>query len=169
MIRSPASSSSESSAMAPRVGSPAGTISQTIRGASRAWTSSARLATSRTSGSKSKPTTSWPFSRSRAAMLPPILPRPTMPSFIVFLPLCRLWICGPARGSAGEPHRHDQVAVVRAGLVVGGLPADDRRLGRGGELQPGDVGVDRVQAVQQEAGVEGDLDVVALQCGLQHL
>ena len=29
----------------------------------------------------SKPTTSWPWARSRSAMLPPIFPRPTMPSF----------------------------------------------------------------------------------------
>src|SRR5438309_10121379 len=63
------------------VGSPAGTITQATRGAGSASTSSARVFTSAMSALRSKPTTSWPWRRSRSAMFPPIRPRPTIPIF----------------------------------------------------------------------------------------
>ena len=61
---------------------PAGTITQTARGAASFSASSVRVATSLTSGLWSKPTTSWPAARNRSRMLPPMRPRPTRPSCI---------------------------------------------------------------------------------------
>src|SRR3712207_2282592 len=79
-ITSPGLSSSARSSTVARVGSPAGTITHTTRGALSASTSSSRLSTSRFPGLRSYPTTSWPARRSRSAMLPPILPSPISPS-----------------------------------------------------------------------------------------
>src|SRR4026209_663983 len=62
------------------VAAPAGTITQTVRGASSALTIAAMVRTSETLGSRSKPTTSWPARRRRSRMLPPIYPRRMRPS-----------------------------------------------------------------------------------------
>src|SRR3954470_3360661 len=182
---SPSLSSSPSSSTAARVGSPAGTITQTTRGASSAPTRASRLSTSRLPGWWSKPTTSWPARRIRSAMLPPILPSPISPSCTmssslsasaIRCPSCP--VPGPAAGSAGEAHRHDQVAV--GARPLGGLPlavvrralvhtGQDRRLERAREVHPRPFGVHRGQPVEQERRVEADrqrltveLDVAAL-------
>jgi hypothetical protein len=81
--RSPSLSRSLRAAMVERVASPAGIITQTTFGLGSASTSSSRLPTSRTSGSREKPTTVWPALRIRVRMLPPILPRPMSPMCIV--------------------------------------------------------------------------------------
>src|SRR6478609_6189781 len=80
MMRSPLSIMSASLAIVSRVGAPAGTMTQTTRGASSFLTIAAIVRTSDTLGSRSKPTTSWPARRRRSRMLPPIFPRPMRPS-----------------------------------------------------------------------------------------
>src|SRR5579875_882054 len=78
-------------AMVSSTGAPAGTIIQIARGACRFLTRPSRVETptepaslSRFTASwlKSKPTTLCPPSRRRSAILPPILPRPMIPSSI---------------------------------------------------------------------------------------
>src|SRR4051812_27980452 len=182
---SPSLSSSPSSLTVARVGSPEGTITQTTRGASSASTRASRLSTSRLPGWWSKPTTSWPARRIRSAMLPPILPSPISPSCTmssslsasaIRCPSCP--VRDPAAGSAGEAHRHDQVAVgarplggLALTVVGGGLlhTGQDGGLERTREVHPGPLGVHRGQAVEQERRVEADgqrlaveLDVAAL-------
>ena len=58
MTRSPFSRTSPSLATVSRVGAPAGTMTQTTRGASSFLTIAASVRTSETLGSRSKPTTS---------------------------------------------------------------------------------------------------------------
>jgi hypothetical protein len=87
MIMSPASSSSPSLSTSCWVISPAGTISQTLRGGSSFWTSSSMLlagtapwlsACCRGASAGSNATTSCSESRLiRWTMLPPMRPRPT--------------------------------------------------------------------------------------------
>src|SRR4051795_3931854 len=97
-IASPASSSSASWSIVDCVGSPAGTMSQTVRGASSLETRSSSeeappapcsSAVLTASSEKSNATTSWSESLlMRWTMLPPILPSPTKPiCMTVFLPL----------------------------------------------------------------------------------
>src|SRR3954453_9682673 len=182
---SPGLSSSPSSLTVARVGSPAGTMTQTTRGAVSASTSAGSESTSRLSAWWSKPTTSWPARRTRSAMLPPILPSPISPSCTMSSPLGASRIRCPscpvrrvAAGSAGQPHGHDQVAVAAgpfgrlALVVIGGRlvdPGQDGGLERAGEVHPPPFGVPRGQAVEQERRVEPDrqrlaveLDVAAL-------
>ena len=88
-IVSPLSSSLASLSTVCWVGSPAGTMIQTVRGASSFLTRSASdlaptapflVALATALASKSKATTSWSESRlMRATMLPPIRPRPMKP------------------------------------------------------------------------------------------
>ena len=91
MIASPLSSASPTSATVFSVISPAGTITQTERGAfsaeTRSWTEEAPWAPSpasaaTASGLTSKATISWPSRIRRRAMLAPMRPRPTIPSSI---------------------------------------------------------------------------------------
>ena len=111
MTRSPLSSSSASSATVSRVGAPCGTITQTTRGASSLCTMSARDDASETALLRSYPTTSCPPPRSRSRMLKPILPSPTKPNCIEVAPF--LTPSGGGRASARQPHRHQQVHVIR--------------------------------------------------------
>src|SRR6478736_10064735 len=194
MTRSPGSSRSASLATVSRVGSPAGTMTHTTRGASRALTRAGRVRTSATSGLRSKPTTSWPARRNRSRMLPPILPRPMRPSC-----MSRAFLRGSVRGgsggalrgyaypaavipdgidrtrwvvrcSAGETDRHQHVAVASVGLGVGlGLAGQDGRAARLRERQPAPGGADGVQAVEQELRVERDLDLGTVERGLDGL
>src|SRR6478672_13754230 len=205
MTRSPGSSRSASLATVSRVGSPAGTMTHTTRGAARALTRAGRVRTSATSGLRSKPTTSWPARRNRSRMLPPILPRPMRPSCMsrAFLqgawgdrvrryeatpypaapPIrpsgpglaCRTdracvlgWWVGA--GSAGEADGHEDVAVAGVRLGVGlGLAGEDRGTARLREGQPAPGGADRVEAVEQELRVEGDLDLGTVESRLDRL
>src|SRR5713226_6273678 len=150
------------------VGSPDGTITHTVRGAASRPARPARVGTSLTFGSASYPTTSWPARRSRAAMLPPIRPSPIIPICMApSLPVSPHYV-SRSTGSAAQPDRHQQVAVI--GLLVGGrLAGDQRGLARLGERDPGDVRVDRGEAVEQVGRVEGDLDVVSLEAGVEEL
>ena len=79
-------------------------------------------------------------------------------------------------GSAGQAHRHDQVAVAarplgRLALAVvgGGLvdPGQDGGLERAGEGHPRPVGVHRGQAVEQVRRVEGDRQRLAVELDAQ--
>src|SRR5215210_1975323 len=172
-ITSPGSSSPASSLTVSRVGSPAGTITQTTRGACSVCTSASRLSTSRLPGEWSYPTTSMSARRSRVAMLPPILPSPISPSctggplsvVVGRRPSCATWALPAGRPrSTREPHRHDQVAVAAGaarlrGAVVGALLLDAGEHGgleRAGEVHPRALGVHRRQAVEQERRVEAD-------------
>src|SRR5579883_549710 len=88
---SPFCISGSSLAMVWSTGSPEGTMIQMARGAERFFTRSSRDETPREPASvsfftasalKSNPTTLWPARRRRSAILPPIFPRPMMPSSI---------------------------------------------------------------------------------------
>src|SRR2546426_7783300 len=91
MITSPGDSSFDKASIVDSVGSPAGTITQTWRGAFSALTRSssdpAPLALTASafviaSALRSKATMSWPPRSRRVTMLSPILPSPTKPSCI---------------------------------------------------------------------------------------
>src|SRR5690606_26182279 len=176
MTTSPSPSSPPSSVTTLRVGSPAGTITHTIRGPSsgRAATSSARLATCVTSGRVSYPTTSIPAARMRARMLLPILPRPTSPMRVTMRVLRWGRACGYGAGdlggSAREADRDEEVAVVGRVLAVERvLSGELDRLVRVREAQADEVRPQRAQAVQQELRVERHGDVLADQHGLERL
>src|SRR3954454_19450260 len=169
---SPGLSRSPSSLTVARVGSPEGTITQTTRGASSASTRAGSESTSRFPGLWSKPTTTWPARRIRSDMLPPILPSPISPSCtmqsLLSASAIRCSSCPvrpAAAGSAGESHRHDQVAV--GARPLGGFPlvvvrsrlvhtGEDGGLQRTGEVHPRPLGVHRGQPVEQERRVEAD-------------
>ena len=95
MSVSPAASRPASSAIAASVAAPAGSMTQTARGAASACTSSPRLAACRRALARElrapapdrgrRPTQAWPCRMSRRAMLAPMRPRPTMPICMVSL------------------------------------------------------------------------------------
>src|SRR5690606_37463162 len=69
-----------------------------------------------------------------------------------------------------DPHRHDQVLVRRIGLALERvLPGHHRRLDRVGEGQAGELGAESTQTVEQEARVEADDEVLALEMSFEHL
>src|SRR5688572_19499787 len=110
----------------------------------------------------------------RSRMLPPILPRPMSPS-CMWLPLQVtvvrvLAVLVRLRRSAREADRHDDVAVARVRLAVDLRLAAEHRRARGlREGQPAELGADGAEAVEEEAGVERDLDVGTGERGLHGL
>src|SRR5690606_38354058 len=126
---------------------PAGTITHTNRGVGIVVTRSARVATSITSGLRSKPVTSIPLLRRRSRIFPPILPRPTSP------------ICMGRPISAGA-------GWAAAGICSYQRPAGPRRLARD-EYRPWlvrvfglrernthELGVNCTQSIEKELGFE---------------
>src|SRR3954470_5949626 len=111
-------------------------------------------------------------------MLPPILPSPTSPMSMLPPSDAESYEAEPAPiggtdasgVSAGQAHRHEQVAVgvARNGLR-GVLAGKHRRAGGSGEPQLGVLGAQDAQAVEQVRRVERDRDVVAVEGGVQRL
>src|SRR3954464_4126891 len=99
-------------------------------------------------------------------MLPPMRPRPIMPSLLVdplietilssLTRTSRACATPLRRRSARQAHRHQEVAVVRRTVALA-LAGQHGRAGRAGERQRRGVGVDRGQAVEQVGRVERDL------------
>src|SRR5579862_4935191 len=112
------------------VGWPAGTMTHTARGASSFATRPSResavsapweATSARASVERSKATTSWPFSTSRADMLAPIFPSPTMP---IFMP--RSFPFSGDLGQLVDGHPDHAPAVgQQAPVVAGGLGGDE--------------------------------------------
>ena len=118
---------------------PDGTITQMTRGAWRPGPAPRGCRRRACPACGRSPTTSWPARRTRSAMLPPILPSPISPGSALSSRLCAACsgsasMVVPAAGvrvvggrggrvgSAGEAHRHDQVAVAARALGrLGGL------------------------------------------------
>ena len=170
---------------------PCGTITHTARGAAQRLHESLRYRRPTSEASLSNPTTSCPPSRRRSAHVAAhpaqpdhselhVRPPPTVHAPCVVRAVvpdrCQALFGRIVHGrptsarsrSAGQAHRHEQVAVVRAGVraAVGGRPGDHGRLGRRGESQARRGRCSGRPGRREVARVERDRDVVPLQLGL---
>src|SRR5580704_6332891 len=154
-MTSPDSKWSASSAIVESVGGPDGTITHAARGddsfAARSSSDVAGSApfaatASRASAERSNATTSCPAFSSRSVMLAPILPRPTIPIFIVVLP-CLAVAFLPGRRRSGQRARlvHERLdqLVERLGERVDALVLERRRDVREVDARAGQRGEDR--------------------------
>src|SRR5690242_4066429 len=175
MIVSPGDSSSPRRAIVASVASPAGSMTQTARGASRRETTSARsrpaVAPSRASApaadaSWSKATTAWPLRIRRRARLAPMRPSPIIPICMDALPAVEV-NCGrrarrPRDSGRSDPHRHQDVERALRVLVL-----DERRRAGIGEPQDRDLAFDLRRDVEQIARVEADIERLGLVIDLE--